>query len=162
MRELKKITAEVIATRLLRNGTVQVKVSKNGKILGNDYYDPNNKAETIKQSSIDYKLLKNHPDAQSMVKATAGYSAIIGSKDNRIVSSEKYGNFIVGPTTFTAHPESIRIGSFFRLNGLLTSTMPSTIITPVSPLVFDMPAKDTLKNLKNIIKEFDDLLNELL
>jgi hypothetical protein len=75
-----------------------------------------------------------------------------------MVSTKKYGNFIVGPTTFTAHPESVRIGGIFRFNGLLTSTVPSTIVSPVSTLILDIPGENLIKILNSTFEEFKTIL----
>ena len=83
-------------------------------------------------------------------------------QNTRVVSAADYGNFIIGPTTFSSHPENIRIGNVFRLNGLLTSTMASTIVTPIPVLVFDNPIQDSIKNAVSLTKEYSQFIQELL
>lgn len=162
MDELRSIEGEVTDVRVLPNGTVQVKVAHKGRLVGRRTIDESVRAETINPEELNYKMVKVDQMSQSLLKAAFGYSALIGSKDNRIMSTEKYGNIIVGATSFTAHPENIRFGGVFRLNGLLTSTMPSTIITPISTFVLDVPAEDTIKAVKSIIQEFQEELSALV
>jgi hypothetical protein len=109
-------------------------------------------------SQIDYKLLKHTDNSTSAVQIGEEQISVIGSEKHRFVSTKRYGNFIVGPTTFTAHPESVRIGGVFRFNGLLTSTMPSTIVTPISTLVLDLPGKNLIKELKSTLLEYKTIL----
>lgn len=154
---------KVAAVRMLESGAVQVKVATQKGILGFRIKQEDEKESTpINLEEIKLKLLKVSPESPSMVKATEAYSALIGSESNRIVSSADYGNFLVGPTTFTSHPESVRFGGVFRLNGLMTSTMPSTIITPISTLVLDVPALSTVKTVKKILGDFQSMMTGLL
>lgn len=118
--------------------------------------DPTDKPVDISQ--INYKLLKHTDGSTSAVQVGEEQISIVGSEKHRFVSTKRYGNFIVGPTTFTAHPESVRIGGVFRFNGLLTSTMPSTIVTPISTLVLDLPGKNLIKELKSTLLEYKTIL----
>jgi len=103
------------------------------------------------------RIIKPNDLSSTSLKLTEEYAAITGSDFNRIASSE-VGNFIVGPTAFTAHPESIRIGGIYRFNGLLTSTMASTMINPISTLVLDIPGLDVLKQITKTLNEFKSFL----
>ena len=159
-----KLTHATIAdVDVKENGSVFVKVKyADGTVIGPKVSDEGQrvpaKMPSVNLAQANYKNLKSSQDAPSMVKATENYSAIIGSPVNRIVSSEKYGNFVLGPTTFTAHPENIRIGGVFKLNGLMASTMPSTIITPIPTLIFDYPMADAMKFMSSLVKEFSSFV----
>ena len=163
----KNLYGTIVDVDIKEDGSAFAKVQIDGNIIG----DTNNADEiqksfietpSINQTEVHFKSLKVSQDAPSMVKTSNNYSAIIGSANNRIVSSEKYGNFILGPTTFNSHPENIRVGGVYRLNGLLTSTMPSTIVTPIPVLVFDFPMVQAVKGMKDILKIHTDLIKEVL
>lgn len=130
-----------------------------GSLLGGEY---NSEEEDISQNvdltQLDYKVLKLLSTSEAAIQAGDEVAAVIGSPKYRLVSTKKYGNFIVGPTTFTAHPESVRIGGVFRFNGLLTSTIPSTIISPVSTLILDIPGENMIKILNSTFEEFKSIL----
>lgn len=153
------ITGQVQDVRMLEDGSVQVKVLYNGQVIGS--YVNNNPVRTVDLSEIEYRVIKPNSDSPSSIKVTGSYSSLIGSPTNRIVSTEKYGNLIVGPVVFTAHPESIRMGGVYRINGLHTSTMPSTIVTPISLFLLDIPGENFLKILKNILQEFTDFVKAI-
>lgn len=164
---MKNLKARIQHIAVLQDGAVFVQaVDQKGVPIGKfglhknlDEY-VNNKTVVV-DKDISLRLIKVSPESVSMIKVTPTYSALIGSPQNRIVSSNQYGNFIVGPTIFTAHPEDIRIQGVYRLNGLLTSTMPSTIITPISILVLDIPFEDTIKTIKQITDEFITNIRDL-
>lgn len=113
-------------------------------------------------TSVNVKIIKASQDSLSAVKTTESYSAIIGSPFHRIISSKDHGNFLVGPTTFTANPENIRIGGVFRLNGLMTSTMPSTIISPIPAMVFDFPMKANIESYGKILSDYTEFIASII
>lgn len=163
---MKTVYGTVIDSVLLEDGRVYVKVvDKNGHVLGGimagNEQEEQLRSQAVNPKEADFKVIKSDQDAKSSIKATSSYVGLLGGKTNRIVSSDKYGNFIVGPVTFTEHPESIRIGGVFRFNGMLTSTMPSTIITPMSTLVFDSPTKALLSAVSRVSKEYSELMSEI-
>jgi len=156
---MQRETAVISDVKVLDDGRILVKAyDNNGSLIGgkmpDGFQDDLEGDDNINKEEFKYKILKSNQESESGVKSKAGYGSIYGSDSNRIMSTQEFGNMIVGPTTFTSHPEDIRIGGVFRLNGLLTSTMPSTIITPVSTLVFDFPLADTLKELGKVSATF--------
>lgn len=162
-------TGTVDSSRIIKNDdgtiTVQVKVrDNNDNIIGGSIYRTEDglKADEdiplIALEEVTYKIDKYSDKSESYIKFQDDTVGLYGSADNRMVSSEKYGNVISGPVSFTSHIEAIRLGSLFRINGLNTSTMPSTIVTPVSMLTIDVPGKDLLISLKNMFSIFADLV----
>jgi len=153
-------TAKIADVDVKRDGTTYVKLSIDGRVISSGI---NQKRiidkESISPKSVRVKVIKAHQDSVSALKTTESYSALIGSKYNRIISSKEYGNFFIGPATFTAHPENIRIGGLFRLNGLMLSTMPSTIITPIPTVVFDNPMQSNLETYRRIFDEYTQFLS---
>lgn len=129
-----------------------------GTLLGGIRAKEDATEHPIDISQIDYKLLKHTDSSTSAVQVGEEQISMLGSEKHRFVTTKRYGNFIVGPTTFTAHPESVRIGGVFRFNGLMTSTMPSTIVTPISTLILDLPGKNLIKELKSILSEYKTIL----
>jgi len=164
---MKTLYGKVHDVLVLEDGTIYIKITdKDGNLIGGITDDSQEKSllavGTIDYNEFSYKILKADQFAVSSVKVSSTSAGIFGSAKNRMLSTEKYGNFIVGPTTFTDHPENIRIGGVYRLNGLMTSTMPSTIITPLSTLVIDMPVKDMLVFIAKLQSDFTDMLKELI
>lgn len=49
------------------------------------------------------------------------------------------GVVIRGPVGFTENPSSIKIAGMWRLNDLLLSSAPSTLLTPIPVLIFSPP-----------------------
>lgn len=105
----------------------------------------------------DYKLTKVNPKSASFVQVKEDSSVLAGGSANRFMSTDKYGNFIVGPTTFTTSLQNIRFG-VYRLSSLHASTLASTIVTPMPLLVLDLPVTGVLKVFKNILNEFKEML----
>ncbi len=162
---MKTITGKIVDIDIKEDGAVYVKISYNGVPLGANNPSDQSFLEdkpSINQNEIQFKLIKASADSPSSLKASQNYSAIIGSDTNRIVSSEKFGNFIVGPTTFTANPDNIRIGGVFRLNGLLSSTMPSTIVTPIPTLIFDFPLQQAAQQASQLLAEYQAFIQDAL
>jgi hypothetical protein len=94
------------------------------------------------------KLWKHNPGSDSAHKVGDGFASVQGSQDNGFFSDAKLGNFVKGPLSITGGPENIRINGFWTLNPQLLSCIPSTIVTPVSVLNFDMPLSGALELMK--------------
>lgn len=140
-------------------GCVQVKIeNQSGEAFGPEVID--NANEIVEKSDINYKVLKAASDSESYVKATVSSAVLAGSSIHRVASTEKFGNFVVGPTVFTSHPEEIRFGGIYRLNGMHTSTMASTIITPMPLFKIDIPGVELLNVLKSIKERYDKIITE--
>lgn len=152
-----KLIAEVYKVKVDKvnaRSYVQIKL-EDGSIYGSGV-STDNTSENI--AELDYKLFKYRPDSVAHVQAKDNFVAISGSEKHRFVSHKDYGNFVVGPTSFTAHPESIRIGSVYRINGLHTSTLASTIVTPMPLLILDLPGENLLSTLSKILQDFKKAL----
>jgi len=157
--------AQITDVKLDRSGKVFVKVAVDGEELIGPakIKDP----EVEKKQQVDLKNI----NSIKLIKAVGGSKespvlAVLPKSAHLISNSGKNGfsviqdsgSFINGPITFDAHPESIRIWNIYRLNGELTSTMPSTIITPIPMLKLDFPISG-VKELKNILNEIKSLLS---
>ena len=91
------------------------------------------------------KVLKASAGSSSMVIAGEGYSQITSGPVS-VTASRDEGVFINGAVSFTAQVDNIKIGGIYKLNPLLSTCMPSTMITPIPTLVMDLP----IKNLASI------------
>lgn len=151
------VYAKVIDSVVDENGVAYVKVAVNNKPIGTEEYGikPQN---PVKINEIPYRNLKYDPNSDTGFQVKAGEVTMSGSAKNRIVSTEKYGNFVTGPTTFTAPIESIKFGGVFRFNPLHASTVPSTIVTPISLFVLDVPGEQMVTMIKDIISDFESIL----
>lgn len=164
---MKTSFGEIADIDIKENGSIFVKILTDGSLIGSNVPESMSQTELEEAMSVNpqelrFKLLKANEYADSSIKASEKYSSLIGDSNTRITSTSKFGNFIIGPTTFSAHPENIRIGGVYRLNGLMTSTMPSTIITPIPTLVFDFPLEDTIKNIASLVSDFEQYITGLL
>jgi len=164
---IETIYGKIINVDVKENGNVYVKIVVDGNVIGEGERSGEQQKgvlnlPSINQNEIKYKSMKMGQNSPSMVKASYNYSSLIGSSVNRIVSSEKHGNFILGSTTFTSHPENIRISGVYRLNGLLTSTMPSTIVTPIPMLVFDFPLTQAVSSVKTMLESYNEMISSVV
>lgn len=97
-------------------------------------------------------LLKNDNASSSFLNIEEG-SSQIASGPNSITTTRDAGNFINGPISFTAPHTSMRFGTVFKLNPLLATCVPSTLATPISTFILDIPIKNvtTLSLITGII-----------
>lgn len=70
-----------------------------------------------------------------------GPDVIMASGPNSISVTRDAGNFINGPLSISSGLDSIKIGGIFRLNPLMATGLPSTMITPIPTLLIDIPLK---------------------
>lgn len=69
-------------------------------------------------------------------------TGVLAAGEMSIAVNKSAGSFIVGPVSITSPFTNIRFSSgTMKLNTLLLSCMPSTIITPIPVFELDMPAK---------------------
>lgn len=87
------------------------------------------------------KVLKISPESSSMVIAGEGYSQITAGP-NSVTAHRESGVFINGALSLTGQVNDIKIGGIFRLNPLLSTCMPSTMITPIPTLIMDLPVSN--------------------
>lgn len=106
------------------------------------------------EAVLKHKAFKYSDNSMSGLNVTQNAASLIGSPTNGFVSTRDYGNFVTGPISFLTKPERMKFNSVFRFNGLLSSTMPSTIITPVSTFVMDIPDMVVPQLLRNVLSEF--------
>lgn len=86
-----------------------------------------------------------------IIRNSIASEAFIGVEDDSIgmssgamsISTDKTGgNFINGPVSLTTGISNIRFGGVFKFNPLAASCVPSTIVTPISTFIIDIPAKN--------------------
>jgi len=104
------------------------------------------------------KVIKLKHDTIAYIEIESDRATIGSSPDNRIISDGKTGNYIVGKTIFTTHPENIKMGGVFQINGLNTSTMASTIVTPIPMFTFSFPMENTLDFLNETLQDILGLI----
>lgn len=83
-------------------------------------------------------IIKNRPESSSFVNIDEGLSQI-ASGPNSISSTNDAGNFINGPTSFSSAIEHVKFAGIFRFNPMLSTGIPSTMITPMPVLTIDLP-----------------------
>jgi hypothetical protein len=104
------------------------------------------------ERGVDYKIWKYNPDSVAGVIARDTGIEIFGGKKASIFVNDTTGITLKGPTAFTGMPNSIQIGGLWRLNNEMMSTIPSTIMTPVSTMNFYMPGQSMFRALKEVFK----------
>ena len=87
------------------------------------------------------KVLKASAASSSMVIAGESYSQITSGPVS-VTASGEGGVYINGALSITSQVDNIKIGGIFKLNPLLSTCLPSTMITPIPTLVMDMPIKN--------------------
>ena len=106
--------------------------------------------------------LRNRPRSRQtkLIKASSGRSAAIAVTPNLIDISApetdrgqpngvsvvgSAGTVLRGPVGFTNSPGGIRINGMWKMNDLLLSAAPSTIMTPIPVLLFSPPMESIAK-----------------
>lgn len=87
------------------------------------------------------KVMKTAPDSSSMVIAGDTYSQIT-SGANSITTTRESGNYINGPLSISSPIDNIRVNGVYKFNPQLSTGLPSTMMTPIPTLVFDIPIKN--------------------
>ena len=83
-------------------------------------------------------IIKDKPESSSFAQIGEGYSQI-ASGPNSITTTNDAGNFIHGPTSFSSSIENIKVGGIFRFNPMLSTGIPSSMVTPMPVLMIDLP-----------------------
>lgn len=83
-------------------------------------------------------IIKDSPSSSSFLQVGEGF-AQIASGPNSITSTNDTGNYILGPTSFSSSIENIKVGGIFRFNSMLSTGIPSTMVTPMPVLKLDIP-----------------------
>lgn len=103
-----------------------------------------------------WNLWRRHGDAKAFVKLSDAAVVMAGGPDHAIASDDVFGNIVKGPVSFTGRPGQIRVAGFWTFNDLLTSMIPSTVVTPMPTLIFNPPTS-TLK-LAEIVEDLTSLM----
>lgn len=86
------------------------------------------------------KVLKTSDKSDGpIVEVTDDMVSIRGTKDSGIYSTAQFGSIITGPLSIGAAPQDIKISGINTLNPLISSGIPSTIVTPIPVCLFDFP-----------------------
>ena len=140
-----------------KNGRSYVTVElPDGSMVGG--YAKIDESPSVNKTNLDYKLLKFTPESSAFLQVREGDMALMSSPDNGFITHKDFGNYILGPTVFTTHPEGIRVNGVYRINGQITSTMASTIVTPIPFLILDLPGEGLVKTMTNILSEHKAML----
>lgn len=99
------------------------------------------------------KVIKNSAGSSDMLVAGEGYAQIASSANSVTVTKES-GVFINGPISFSSPIDNFKISGIFKLNPILASCLPSTMITPMPTFVMDMPIKNlsSMAGIAGILK----------
>ena len=87
------------------------------------------------------RVLKDKPESSCMVVAANDYTQITAGP-NSITTTRERGNFINGPLSISSAVDSIRVGGIYKFNPLLSTGIPSTMMTPIPTLVMDVPMQN--------------------
>ena len=96
-------------------------------------------------------IIKDKPESSSFAQIGEGYSQI-ASGPNSITTTNDAGNFILGPTSFSSSIENIKVGGIFRFNPMLSTGIPSIMVTPMPVLMIDLPIGniDTMSKIASV------------
>lgn len=92
------------------------------------------------------KILKEKPESSCMVIAADSYSQITAGP-NSVTTTREHGNFINGPLSLSSNIDNIRVAGIYKFNPQLSTGLPSTMMTPIPTLVFDLPIKNVASSL---------------
>ncbi len=101
---------------------------------------------------VNFKLWKYQPGSiAGLVLRDTGVE-IFGGKKSSIFVNDSTGIILKGPAAFTGMPNSVQFAGLWRMNNQMLSTIPSTIMSPVTVLDFYMPGQSIMKALTEIAK----------
>lgn len=106
--------------------------------------------------SADRKTWKTSLNAQAGMTITEDSAIIQGDKKNFVASTPE-GNYISGKVSFISAPSDIRIAGMWTFNDSLTSTLPSTIVTPM-PVLRMSPPVEGLVQMQEVVSLLSMLL----
>lgn len=86
-------------------------------------------------------LIKNKIDSSNFLKVGEDYTQIAAGA-NSITSTKDSGNYILGPVSISSSINNIKVGNIFRFNPMLSTGIPSTMVTPMPVLKIDLPIKN--------------------
>lgn len=61
-----------------------------------------------------------------------------------VSTKTKVGTFINGPLSVSASPTLVRFGGIYKFNPMTLTALPSTIISPISTFIVDVPVKNAM------------------
>ena len=95
------------------------------------------------------KVIKTLPAADApLLEVTNEYVSMRGNGDYGFFSyRESGGNIIRGPLSLATEPHQIKLSGVTRLNPLITSGFPSTIVTPIPTTIWALPSTQMIAPL---------------
>lgn len=101
--------------------------------------------------AIPVKVWKYSDEADSAgIQMTYSSISMTSGPKTGIFVDDDFGIILKGDVGFTSMPNKVKFAGLWRLNNLMTSTVPSTIITPLPTLTFQLPAETMLRTLRKI------------
>lgn len=85
-------------------------------------------------------IIKDKIDSSAFLEAGSLHSRMAAGAMSVTVDKDG-GAFINGPLSISSGIGSIKFGPIFKFNPLAASCVPSTLVTPISTFIFDIPAK---------------------
>lgn len=83
-------------------------------------------------------IIKESPSSSCFLQTGTDYTQIAAGPNSVTVTREG-GNYIQGPVSFSSPVSNIKVAGVFRFNSLLSTGIPSTMITPIPVLKLDLP-----------------------
>ena len=166
----KTVRGSIDAIRVYKDGEIYVKVRYADPVQGSQlvdsrqahYVDPNDEKSAIKLQTIsNYKLIRPPGATKSSpaIYMDGKQVHITNNEGNTGVAITDSTVQLSGSIHLAAHPEDIRIGGMWRLNGNLTSTIPSTIVTPVPFMHLDIPVDELPAQWVQILSDISSMLS---
>ena len=104
------------------------------------------------EKQVNFKMWKYQPGSIAGIRLRDTGIEIFGGKKSSVFVNDSTGIIFKGPAAFTNMPNGIQFAGLWRMNNEMLSTIPSTIMTPVSTMDFYMPGKSIMMALKEIAK----------
>lgn len=105
------------------------------------------KKETFKKPRNKVLKTLSAPDGP-ILEVNNESSSLRGNGDYGFYSYRSGGgNIIRGPLSIAAEPHQIKLSGVTRLNPLITSGFPSTIVTPIPTTIWSLPAASMVRPL---------------
>lgn len=85
-------------------------------------------------------IVRNSIDSNAVLDLHDNSSALVAGAMS-ITCDTAGGTFVNGPISFGSGIGAMRFGGVFKFNPLAASCIPSTLVTPISTFVIDVPYK---------------------
>ena len=113
---------------------------------------------TISFRKISYKKWSYSEQSDTAAWIGSGDFRVTAGPETAMLVSKEDGIIFKGPTAFTSLPNKVLFGGIYKFNPLSLSTIPSTIVSPISTFTLTFPMSGVKKVMTRLIADLRGLL----